>query len=452
MKKGKISIFKSICSKKTLRSLRLLPKVLSKFEKTVLIVLGVIIIASGAFVWRNHWLKTTHEVPAYGGTYTEGVVGEAKDLDKHLARLTGAGLTVLAPNGDVKGDLAESWEIQEDGKLYQFKLRAGYNSSDLASQIAAKNIWSGIEVGTPAENLITFRFKQPFSPFLYASTEPIFSYGPYQILKEEKTQITLEANSAYWKGQPHIEKIIIKLYPNQDELIKAARHGDFTAYLTEGKDDYKPANFVSYDAALPRELDLFFNLGRDDLKNVDLRRNLRDYKPLDKNYTWTLVTSDNPKNVTLAGEIKNRWQNLHVTLNIQTYDNITLQKDIIPKRSYDLLLYGLDYGPDPDPYPFWHSSQIGATGENLSNFSSKTADRLLEDARQTFDFKVRNQKYADFKKILDDQVPFITIEKGVLHYNISSDVKGIGKIYGSSEADRFLNVSDWYIKSKRVKN
>jgi len=452
MKKGKISIFKSIFSKNTLHCLRLLPKVLSKFEKISLIILGIVILGSGGFIWRNHWLKTTHDVPAYGGTYTEGVVGEAKDLDKHLARLTGAGLTKLSPNGDVQGDLAESWEIQEDGKLYQFKLRSGYDSGDLASQIAAKNIWPGIEVGTPAPNLITFRFKQPFSPFLYASTEPIFSYGPYQILKEEKNQITLETNSAYWKGQPNIQKVIIKLYSTQDELLKAAKHGDLTAYLTDSKDDYKPVTFTQYQIALPRELDLFFNLQKDDLKSVDLRRNLRDYKPLDKSYTWTFVTSDNPKNVGLANEIKNRWKNLGVTLNIQTYDNVTLQKDIIPKRSYDLLLYGLDYGPDPDPYPFWHSSQIGESGENLSNFSNKNADKLLEDARQSFDFNVRNQKYVDFKKILDDQVPFIIIEKANLHYDISPDVKGISKIYGSSETDRFLNISDWYIKSRRVKN
>ena len=252
--------------------------------------------------------------------------------------------------------------------------------------------------------MLTFRFKGPFSPFLYTSTEPIFSYGPYKITKEEKTQITLEAEKNYWKGRSHIQKIIIKLYPDQPSLMKAAKNGDLMGYLTESKDDYRPENFTSYEMTLPRELDLFFNLSRDSLKNGDVRRNLRDYKPLDQDYSFTLVTSENPTNVRMAEEIKNRWKNLRATINIKTYNNIELQKDVIPKRDYDILLYGLDYGPDPDPYPFWHSSQMTETGKNLSNFSNKTADKLLEDARQTFDFNLRSLQFLD-KNIRSD--PFV---------------------------------------------
>lgn len=451
MKKSKISFLKSLISKNTLSSFKLLPQVLTTLEKVILIFLLIVVLVSGFSIWRNHWLRTTVEAPSFGGTYIEGIVGEAKDLDKHLARLTGAGLTRLEPNGDVKGDLAESWEIQEEGKVYQFKLRDGYNSSDFASQIQSKNLWPNIEIGTPADNLLTFRFKGPFSPFLYTSTEPMFPYGPYKITKEEKTQITLEAQNNYWKGQPHIQKIIIKLYPDQSSLTKAAKHNDLMGYIVESKEDYHPDNFASYEMALPRELDLFFNLSRDPFKNADLRRNLRDYKPLDKDYTFTLVTSENSTNIRMAEEIKNRWKNLKVSLSIKTYNNIELQKDIIPKRDYDILLYGLDYGPDPDPYPFWHSSQITETGRNLSNFSNKTADKLLEDARQTFDFSQRGKKYEEFKKILSDDVPYIVINKDSIFYDISPEVKGIVSIYGFSESDRFLNVGDWYIKSKRVK-
>ena len=443
--------FKRICNKKNFLLLKFFPKALSRADRYLILFFFFVIAVASFFVWRNQWLKNTHEEPAFGGTYYEGIVGKPKDLDKHLARLAGAGLTHLESNGEIKGDLAESWQIIDDGKTYQFKLRPGFISQDLANQIATKNIWPNIKVATPSEDTIVFNFDQPFSPFLYTSTEPVFSYGPYKIIKEEKNAITLLAQDIYWQGKPHIEKIILKLYPDKDALIKAAKVGDVMGYLKE-KDDWQPTDFHLYEMSLPREMNLFFNLSKPDLQNVDRRRNLRDNEPLDQELNLTLVTSENPNNLKMAEDVKAKWKDLKVNLEIKKYDNITLQKDIIPKREYDVLLYGLDYGADPDPYPFWHSSQIKADGMNLANFSYKKADKLMEEARQTFDFNVRGQKYDELKKILDQEVPFITLKKETCFYILSDKIKGIEKIYGFAESDRFLNVSSWYIKSKRVKN
>lgn len=441
-------------TKEALVSLKFLPKVLSKIDKTIIGALLVVLAIAIFFIFRNHWLQTTIEAPTFGGTLTEGIVGEAKDLDKHLARLTGAGLTRMTETGEVTGDLAESWEILDSNKTYQFKLREGFNSQDLAYQLSSRNIWPNIEVETPADNLITFKFKQPFSPFLYISTEPVFDYGPYKIVKEDQNRLTLMAQELYWQGAPHIEKIIIYIYPDEKSLLRAAKAHEIMGYIVSDK------NQINNDArllemTLPRELDLFFNLQKADLKNKSLRQALRDNKPADRDYTFVLVTSDAAKNVQVAENLKEQWSTLKVNLEIKKYNNVTLQKDIIPKREYDLLLYGLDYGPDPDPYPFWHTSQIATKdktdGMNLSNFSNKTADQLLEQARQSFDPAVRAQKYEAFKKILDDEVPYILMNKESLNYVLSNQVKGVDKIYGSSEADRFLNIAKWYIKSKREK-
>lgn len=442
-------MFGKVFSRKKWRILSYLPKVLSKTDKIILILSTVVIIASLFFIWRNHWIKTTHEASANGGTYTEGIVGEPKDLDKFLTRLTGAGLTRVAADGSIQGDLAESWEIQDNGKTYQFKLRNGYSSADLANQLTNKNALTGIDISTPADNLIVFKFKQSFSPFLYTSTEPFFSYGPYQITKEEKNTVTLTASPSYWQGKPYISKIVIRLYPDETSLEKAAKNGDVMGYLTDSQTDWLK-NSTTYEVKLPRELDLFFNLNKDPLKDVNVRKNLKDNKPLGSGLNLVLATSENTENVAAAEDIQKKWKELNVSIEIKKYDNVTLQKDIIPNRNYDLLLYGLDYGADPDPYPFWHSSQIGTAGMNLSNFGSKTADKLLEDARQSFDATKRTQDYADFQKILDDQAPFIQIQNESFYYTISNQVKGVTKIYGFAEGDRFLNVNQWYLKSKRV--
>lgn len=444
------TFLQKIFNRKNWRVFIYLPKVLSKMDKTVLVLGAIVIIGSLFFIWRNTWIKTTHEAPANGGTYIEGIVGEPKDLDKFLTRLTNSGLTRIDINGNIVGDLAESWEIQDDGKTYQFKLRDGYSSVDLSNQLEVKNILSGIEVTTPADNLLSFKFNQVYSPFLYTTTEPFFSYGPYQIVKEEKKAITLEASPTYWQGKPYISKIIIRLYSNKAELEKAAKKGDVSGYLTDEETNWLKDS-TTYQMKLPRELDLFFNLNKDPLKNLDIRKNLRDNKPLTQPLNLVLATSENNENITSAEAIKKSWESLNVNIEIKKYDNVTLQKDIIPNRNYDLLLYGLDYGADPDPYPFWHSSQNNTSGMNLSNFSNKQADKLLEDARQTFDTNVRNQKYDEFRKILDEQVPYITIKPENLYYTISNKIKGVNKIYGFAEGDRFLNINQWYIKSKREK-
>ena len=441
---------KSLLKKETLLAVKFLPKALSIYEKsTITIMLGIIAV-SCSFLWYSHWIKTTHEVSNIGGIYVEGIAGEAKDLDKHIDRLINTGLTRIDENGEIKPDLAEKWDISDEGKTYQFTLREGFNSQDLANQLNSKNIWPNTEITTPSDNVIVFKFKQPFNPFLYITTEAVFPYGPYKIIKEEKNKITLQANNDFWQGTPKISKIVFNFYQTQNALDKAVKRGEVMGFFT--KEAQASSDFNSYIMNLPRETMAFFNLTRTDLQNVDLRRKLKDGQSADKDYNWVLVTSDNDHNAKLAEDLKNKWAGLKIHLEIRKYSNATLQKDIIPKRDYDILLYGLDYGPDPDPYPFWHSSQNKSGGMNLSNFSNKKADKILEEARQTLDAKVREDKINEFRQILDQEIPFISLEKEKFDYVINKQVKGVNKIYGVSESDRFLNVDKWYIKTKRVKN
>lgn len=443
---------KSTFSKGNLKALKYIPKTLNRTQKIILLFLSLLIMLSGAMLWYRHWINVSHLEPTYGGNFMEGIVGEAKDLEKHTARLTNVGLTKITETGEIKGDLAESWEILDDGKTYQFKLRPGYFAGDLIDQLQSKNLWTNIDISAPSENIIAFKFKQPFSPFLFVSTEPLFPYGPYKISKEEKNKITLSPSENYWQGTPYIEKVIINLYANRDELNKAAQNHEIDGYLLSDKTDYQMTDSQLFEMPLPRELNLFFNLNKDGLKNVEIRKRLRDGQPHDADLNLDLVTSDLPENLAVAERIKSDWLKLKVNVNIKKYNNIELQKDIIPKREYDVLLYGQDYGPDPDPYPFWHSSQAKADGANLSNYSNKKADKLLEEARQTFDNTVRNQKYEEFRNILSADIPYINVNKETAYYVLSNKVQGINNIFGSSEADRFLNINKWFLETKRVRN
>ena len=455
--KMKLSQFKNVIGrlkkypwKESGQSLKYLPRVLGRPEKIIILLLFGLVFILVFILGYNDWLNKTKLVPTFGGEFREGIVGESKDLDKHLARLTNAGLTKYDSEKNIVGDLADKWEIKEDGKVYEFHLREGFFSEDLANQIISKNLWQDINISTPDPQVISFTFKQSFSPFLYTSTEPVFNYGPYRISKESKDEIELTSRDDYYAGRAYINKIVVKLYRNKDDLIKAAKHGDVQAISLE-EDFDSLAGFQKFETKLPRQLILFFNLNNNDLKNIKVRQALKENTSPGKELTFRLVTLDKEKNINLAKEIADRWSKIGVTINIDVKDNVTLQKTIIPKRDYDMLLYGLDYGEDPDPYPFWHSSQANVDGRNLANFKNTKADKLLEQARLEFDFVKREQEYADFGKILDSEAPMLVIEQCNFFYQVSEKVKGIEKIVGSNEADRFLNIASWYMETKRVK-
>ena len=434
----------------SLKSLKFLPRVFSRLEKVILLsFFGVVIISIGWIVLQN-WLYNTKIIPSQGGILKEGMVGEPKDIDRHITRLTNAGLTKYDKDKNIIPDMAEKWEIVDGGKTYKFFLKSDFTSHDLANQIISNGIWEDVEIGTPEDNIITFTFKQPYSPFLYASTKPIFSYGPYKISKESKNEIELVPNDIYFGKRSYFDKVIIKLFNDEESLIKAANKGEIDSFGISQSID-PPERFLKFEMALPRDLIMFFNLNNKDIQNKKIRQALKENSNPEKELDLRLVTYDTLKYREIAQQITDKWSQNGVKITIDVKDNVTMQKEVLPKRDYDLLLYGLDYGEDPDPYPFWHSSQAKEDGMNLSNFKNTKADKLLEQARLEFDFAKRQEKYAEFQKILDDETPMFVVEHQNYYYYTRENIYGIEYITGSTESDRFENIASWYRETKRVK-
>ncbi|KKW33289.1 MAG: Extracellular solute-binding protein [Candidatus Uhrbacteria bacterium GW2011_GWA2_53_10] len=123
---------------------------------------------------------------------------------------------------------------------------------------------------------------------------------------------------------------------------------------------------------------------------------------------------------------------------------------VIEPRGYDLLLTGILFGIDSDPYPFWHSSQSQQGGLNLAGYNNRKVDLLLEEARTTTDDAVRIEKYKTFQEQLAQDLPAIFLYQSTYTYAVANKLKNVRIERLTTPADRFANISQWYIKTRKT--
>ncbi|MCG2809229.1 MAG: ABC transporter substrate-binding protein [Candidatus Portnoybacteria bacterium] len=163
-----------------------------------------------------------------------------------------------------------------------------------------------------------------------------------------------------------------------------------------------------------------------------------------------LLTTNWPELRQTAEMIKGYWEEIGVKVNLSIVDAASVQQDYIRPREYDALLFGEVLGADPDPFAFWHSSQKKDPGLNLALYQNDDADKLLEDARQVMDQEIRTQKYVEFQKTLTENIPAIFLYSATYLYPVVEKIKGISIERITDHSQRFSQVEDWYIKTKRV--
>lgn len=164
---------------------------------------------------------------------------------------------------------------------------------------------------------------------------------------------------------------------------------------------------------------------------------------------FTIATVDLPEYQQTLAILQESWKAMGVKVNVDVYAPQDIQSKVINPREYEALLFGEIVGTDPDPYPFWHSSQTKHPGLNLAIFFDKEVDSLLTEARKTNDQEQRRLKYLHFQNILADKVPAIFLYNPTYTYAIDKRVRGVGEAYITVPADRFRDIGLWHIETKR---
>ena len=126
-----------------------------------------------------------------------------------------------------------------------------------------------------------------------------------------------------------------------------------------------------------------------------------------------------------------------------------LQNFLIP-RKYDAILYGVDPGADPDPYPFWHSSQNTQDGLNVSGLKQPKVDDLLEKGRTVAVPEARRELYKQFQDTFAEEMPSIPLYHPAYLYAMDKEVKGVSVGVLFSPSSRFQSVAQWYKNTRRT--
>lgn len=146
----------------------------------------------------------------------------------------------------------------------------------------------------------------------------------------------------------------------------------------------------------------------------------------------------------LAGQ----WRKLgvNVTTDIKDPSNPTQDfvQSILQPRAYDVLLYKLVIGVDPDVYAYWHSSQAARQGYNFANYRNGISDDALSSARGRTDPALRNEKYKAFAEQWLIDAPAVGIYQSVMQYVYRPSVQPDIKLGGvPAESDRYSNIRYW---------
>jgi peptide/nickel transport system substrate-binding protein len=163
---------------------------------------------------------------------------------------------------------------------------------------------------------------------------------------------------------------------------------------------------------------------------------------------FSLAVGNDPTPVAIAEHVARQWAAIGIDVTVRPLQASTYLEEHVLPRDYEVALVLVDPGIDPDPYPFWHSSQIAPPGRNLSNYGESRIDDVLERARQTTDTARRIELYELFSNYLLAATPFIPVYSPVRLYLHSTEIQGFTPVLLYAPSSRFFSVSQWFVDTR----
>jgi peptide/nickel transport system substrate-binding protein len=153
----------------------------------------------------------------------------------------------------------------------------------------------------------------------------------------------------------------------------------------------------------------------------------------------------------IAKYIQNSWNSVGVKTDLALVDFQTINNEAIRTRDYEVLLFGNIVFPTPDLYSLWHSSQKFYPGTNLALYDNLLADQTMEAIRKTdVSSDKRKVQLDQLQEIIIEDAPAVFLLSPRYFYIHKHNITGISIDIISLPENRFNEVTDWYVKTRRV--
>lgn len=202
-----------------------------------------------------------------------------------------------------------------------------------------------------------------------------------------------------------------------------------------------------------KKYDFDFIAARDALNRAGWKDSDQD-GVLEKNdlrLSFSLSFKDDKINNEIAKILASDWEAIGMEVILNPVESNVLFDQVIRPRNYDALIFGQNLGSDSDPYVYWHSSQAEDPGLALSVMYDKNIDNNLELARLSSSLNRAINYYHRFQNSFADLVPAVLLYQPNFTYLVNEKIKGVtDEINVGNISDRFINISDWYIRYKKT--
>jgi peptide/nickel transport system substrate-binding protein len=168
--------------------------------------------------------------------------------------------------------------------------------------------------------------------------------------------------------------------------------------------------------------------------------------------TLRLVSQSLSEYASIAQKLQEEWGKVGVHVEAVLQPEEEIQSSALIRHDYDVLLYGISIGYDPDVFAYWHSSQSdpNSSNLNLSEYSNGIADTALEAGRTRVDESLRKVKYAPFLTQWREDAPAIALYQPRFVMVTRGTFEGFNSEFMSSATDRYWSISEWKIRNDEL--
>ena len=477
----------------------------------------------------------------YGsGDYTR--INPAMDEHGEINLLLFNGLTAHNGKNEVVPGLAESWEFDEDSCTYTFHLEEGVTWHD-GEPFTAKDVKFTIEAIMDSENgsenapnyedveeitvadthTISFRLAAPNVAFLDYMTMAVLpehllagedmqtsdffrapvGTGPYKLESWDMGQaIVLTKNESYFRGAPHIDRVIFKIVNDDSAKTLQMESGELDLALLPPKAAQSfidREGYVCYDMQTSDYRGILFNFNNpywqenrdiipaicyaiDRQSIIDavlLGQGMPAYGPLQRNIYNNENVEHYDYNPRKAAEILESvgcvrgedgmyvrdGEPLSFVISVGAGDQV--RADMAQAAAQQIREIGIDCTVEIPTRVDWnsqmayligwgspfdaddHTYKVFGTGKgaNYSGYSNEAVDRYLTQARQSDDPRVRADVYARFQEELAKDPAYAFICYIDANYVADDSIHGISPdtVMGHHGVGIFWNIANWRI-------